>query len=57
MYRVEDAVDTFLDHLLREEKRIKGILKHVVPMEISKADEQAFQEGTACLQSSEGRRC
>ena len=30
VYRGEDAVDTFLDHLLREEKRIKGILKHVV---------------------------
>ena len=48
VYRGEDAVDTFLDHLLREEKRIKGILKHVVPMEISRTDEQAFQESTNC---------
>ena len=48
VYRGEDAVDTFLDHLLREEKRIKGILKHVVPMEISRADEQSFQESTHC---------
>ena len=48
VYRGEDAVDKFLDHLLHEEKRIKGILEHVVPMTIDDVEEQASQEATHC---------
>ncbi|KAL9951227.1 hypothetical protein ACROYT_G043851 [Oculina patagonica] len=48
VYRGEDAVDKFLEHLLQEEKRIKGILEHVVPMSINNNEEQAFQRATHC---------
>ena len=48
VYRGENAVDKFLDHLLHEEKRIKEILEHVVPMSINKNEEQAFQRATHC---------
>ena len=43
MDRGEDAVDTFSGHLLQDQKRIKGILQHVVPMQIDGVEEQAFQ--------------
>ena len=48
VYRGENAVDKFLDHLLHEEKRIKEILEHVVPMSINKNEEQGFQRATHC---------
>ena len=48
VYRGENAVDKFLDHLLHEEKRIKEILEHVVPMSINRNEEQAFQRATHC---------
>ena len=48
VYFGENAVDKFLDHLLHEEKRIKEILEHVVPMSINKNEEQAFQRATHC---------
>ena len=48
VYRGENTVDKFLDHLLQEEKRIKEILEHVVPMSINNVEEQAFQRATHC---------
>ncbi|KAK3718101.1 hypothetical protein QZH41_017198 [Actinostola sp. cb2023] len=48
VYRGEDAVDTFLENLIEEEKQITEILKVVVPMEITNEQEQAFQEATVC---------
>ena len=48
MYHGEDAVGKFVDHLLPEEKRIKGILEHVVPMTTDDAEKQAFQGATHC---------
>jgi len=47
-YRGENAVDKFLDRLLAEEKRINRILKHAVPMNVSEANEQNFQNVTYC---------
>ena len=48
MYRGEDAVDKFLDHLLQEEKRIKEILPRVVQKSINSTEERAFQSATHC---------
>jgi len=39
VYRVEDEVNKFLECFLMEEKRIKGILEHVVPMKLTAFDE------------------
>ena len=41
VYRGGDAVDKFIDHLLQEEKRIKIILEHVVPMSINNVEQQS----------------
>ena len=42
VYRGENAVENFLQCLLMEEKRIRPILEHVVPMELSALDERSF---------------
>lgn len=48
VYRGENAIDKFLECLLEEEKRIKTILKHVVPMQLSELEEVNFQNATHC---------
>ena len=48
VYRGENAVEKFLQCLLVEEKRIRPILEHVVPMELSALDERSFQTATYC---------
>jgi len=48
VYRGENAVEKFLECLLAEEKRIRPILEHVVPMELSALDERSFQTATYC---------
>jgi len=47
-YRGENAVEKFLECLLVEEKRIRPILEHVVPMELSALDERSFHTATYC---------
>ena len=46
--RGENAVENFLECLLVEEKRIRPILEHVVPMELNALDERSFQTATHC---------
>ena len=48
VYRGENAVENFLECLLVEEKHIRPILEHVVPMELSALDERSFQTATYC---------
>ena len=48
VYRGENAVEKFLECLLVEEKRIRPILEHVVPMELNVLDERSFQTATHC---------
>ena len=48
VYRGENAAENFLECLLIEEKRIRSILEHVVPMELSTLDEYNFQRATSC---------
>ena len=50
---IENAVEKFLECLLAEEKRIRPILEHVVPMELSALDERSFQTATYCHISDE----
>lgn len=48
VYRGEDAIDVFLQYILEEEKEIKEILNHIVPMELSEEEEESFQNATHC---------
>ena len=48
VYRGKNAVEKFLECLLAEEKRIRPILEHVVPMELNALDERSFQTATHC---------
>ena len=48
IYRGPDAVDRFLQCMEEEEKEIKEILNHVVPINISPEEEYAFQHASDC---------
>jgi len=48
VYRGPDAVDKFFEKLLEEEKEISMMLDQVVPMDLSKEEEQQFQNAKCC---------
>ena len=53
VYRGPNAIETFFEWLLEEEKKISEILDHVVPMKLSHIEEESFQKAVNCHICSE----
>ena len=49
VYRAENAVDHFLETIIHEKEKIARELNTIVPMQLTEAEEQAFQKGHTLL--------
>nr|XP_034322790.1 uncharacterized protein LOC117688689 [Crassostrea gigas] len=47
-YRGHDAVDKFIDHMIKLEDELLGVLRESKPMDLSEEETKAFQEATKC---------
>lgn len=47
-YRGHDAVDKFIDHMIKLEDELLGVLRESKPMDLSEDETKAFQEATKC---------
>lgn len=47
-YRGHDAVDVFVDHMVKLEDEIKRVLRNPKSMDLSEEETKAFQEATLC---------
>lgn len=47
-YRSHDAVDVFVDHMVKLEDEITRVLRNPKPMDFSEEETKAFQEATLC---------